>query len=656
VAVVAVAVALAIRLALDPLVGDRGVYLVFLVAVAVTAGLAGLRPALLATVLGTMAAQYFFVPPRHSFAVASLVDVALLVSFVSAAVIISILMHRLALEGEERRRLAEELERLVTERIDELQKKAALLLEAERVSKVGSWELTGDRLAWSDEVFRIYGLSSDEVRPSFQGFLERVLPEDRDRVRAVVEGAFRSGEPFEVTHRIVRPDGIPRTLRARGRIAPGPAGAPLRMHGTTQDISEEVELEERARALAVRESRDRERARTAELEAVMETVPAAILITQDAEGRRIIGNAQSYEILGMSPRENISKSSPEGAPYEISVDGRKVDPSELPIQRAAATGRPVLRQELEIRRSDGESRWMYGNAVPIFGEDGKVAQVVAAFVDVTERKRAEEKIRELNADLERRVRERTLGLEEAIHELEAFSYSVAHDLRAPLRAMKGFADVVIQEAAGRLTPEERDYLGRIAEASGKMDTLVGSLLAYSRLSRDTLVVEPLDLAALIGETLLRMNSELDKRNPEIIVEAGIPDVLGHPASLRQAITNLVSNAVKFVPSGVVPRVRIAAQTREGWVRLWVEDNGIGIAPEHQARIFQVFEKLHLPEVYPGTGIGLAIVKRSLEKMGGRVGVDSKPGEGSRFWLELPQTGPGSPAANPRSSVRTFDRA
>jgi PAS domain S-box-containing protein len=657
VAVVSVGAALAVRLALAPLVGDRGVYLVLLLAVAVTGSWAGFRPALLATALGCLAAIYFFVPPKYSFSIASWGDVTLLICFVAAALSISTIMHRLsqardrlAREAGELERLKAELEGREEERTEELRKKAALLVEAERVSRVGSWERMGVQMTWSDEVYRIYGLSPEEFRPTYEGFLERILPEDRDRVRVIVDRSYRSKEPFEVTHRIRRPDGTVRTLRARGRVEPGPSGDTLRAYGTTQDVTEELEFEERSRALALRESRARELARAAELEAVMESVPAAIWITRDREARTIVGNAFSYEILGMSQGENVSKGGPGGTnAYDAYVDGRKLDAAELPIQRAAATGRPVLGHEQEIRRADGKSRWIYGNAVPIFGDDGRVSQVVAAFVDVTERKRAEEKIRELNADLERRVHERTRGLEEAIHELEAFSYSVAHDLRAPLRAMKGFADLVIEDAGGRLQAQERDYLARITEAAGRMDALVGSLLAYSRLSRDTLVTNPVQLAALVGDVLRQMTSELQERNARLVVEAGIPDVLGHAPSLNQAVTNLVSNAVKFVPPGVAPQVRIAAQTRTGFVRLWVEDNGIGIAPEHQERIFHVFEKLHRPEVYPGTGIGLATVKRAIEKMGGQVGVESKPGQGSRFWLELPQAEPVSRVPDPRAA-------
>jgi PAS domain S-box-containing protein len=658
-AVLAVATALAVRLAIDPLVGERGAYLTFILAVALSAWVGGLGPALLATFLGTLATQWFFVPRRGSFGFESWGDILLSAAFVASSVIISMIVHRLSetrnrLAGlaRERERLNEDLEHRVKERTEELRKKTALLVEAERVSKVGSWEwdVPQNRVTWSDEVFRIFGLSPGELRPTYEGFLEKFLPEDVERVRAILEQSYRSGQPFEFTHDIVRPDGTRRTLHARGRVEMESPAAPARMYGTVQDVTEEKALEEHERALALRASRERELARSLELEAVMESVPAAVMITRDLEGRTIVGNKFSYEILGMAPGENVSKSAPGGTPaYDIYINGKKTEAVELPIQRAAAMGKPVLGNELEVRRRDGSSLWIFGNAVPIFGEDGKVVQVVAAFVDVTERKRAEEKIRELNASLERRVQERTHGLEEAIRELEAFSYTVAHDLRAPLRAIKGFADLVAADAAGRLQPQEREYLGRITESALRMDSLVRGLLEYSRLSRNTLVIEPVNLGMLVEESLLQMKPELEERGAQVQVEPGIPDVLGHAPSLEQVITNLVSNAAKFVSAGVAPRMRIAAQTREGWVRLVIEDNGIGIRSEYHARIFQVFEKLHRADVYPGTGIGLAIAKRALEKMGGRIGLESEPDHGSRFWIELPAAA--GPAGAPTQAKR-----
>ena len=247
--------------------------------------------------------------------------------------------------------------------------------------------------------------------------------------------------------------------------------------------------------------------------------------------------------------------------------------------------------------------------------------------EIAERKRAE-------AEIKRRADE----LEAANKELEAFSYSVSHDLRTPLRAMQGFAQALNEDFADRLGPVAQDYTQRIVAAACRMDSLIQDLLAYSRLSRAQMLLQPLDLRSVMAQ--IRTHTEGEFRDREASVEVAIPEafphVMAHPTTLVQVVTNLLTNAVKFVASGVRPHVRVWAEERGEWGRLWVEDNGIGIAPEHQVRIFRVFERLHGSETYPGTGIGLAIAAKGMERMGGRAGVESTPGKGSKFWIELPK--------------------
>jgi len=240
------------------------------------------------------------------------------------------------------------------------------------------------------------------------------------------------------------------------------------------------------------------------------------------------------------------------------------------------------------------------------------------------------------AELEQRVAERTAELGEVNAELESFAYSVSHDLRAPLRAMQGFAQALLEDYADRLDPIGQEYAHRIVAAAGHMDTLIRDLLSYSRLSRAALHLQPVSLASVVADVLTQLEGELRKREAQVTVEEPLPQVVGHYATLIQVVGNLLTNAVKFVRPEIQPQVRVWAEEREEWIRLWVEDNGIGIAPEHQERIFRVFERLHGIEAYPGTGIGLAIVRKGVERMGGRVGVESEPNRGSRFWVELPK--------------------
>ncbi|MGQ4646837.1 PAS domain S-box protein [Lyngbya aestuarii] len=263
-------------------------------------------------------------------------------------------------------------------------------------------------------------------------------------------------------------------------------------------------------------------------------------------------------------------------------------------------------------------------------------------------KQAGQEIQQLNETLEQRVQERTQQLKETNQELETFSYSVAHDLRAPLRGIQGFAFALLEDCGNQLDELAQDYVQRMAASAEHLDTLIQDLLEYSRLGRADIQWQLASLSAILEGALIDLDSEIQAHQAQIIVEQPLPIVKAQRSILRQVLVNLVNNAIKFVVPGVQPVVRIWAEQGVGqqqnpgaekaprWVRLWVEDNGIGIAPQHQERIFKAFERLHGMNAYPGTGIGLAIVYKGIQRLGGSVGVDSSPNQGSRFWIELMQ--------------------
>lgn len=253
-----------------------------------------------------------------------------------------------------------------------------------------------------------------------------------------------------------------------------------------------------------------------------------------------------------------------------------------------------------------------------------------------ERIQAEEKMQQLNRELEDRIAERTAALAATVGELEAFSYSVSHDMRAPLRAMHGYAQILVEQYPGKVLDETAvDFLSRIARSAVRMDLLIQDVLSYTKVLRGHVTLEAVDLERLIAD-VIDAHPQWRSANARIEVIGGIPKVIGNEALLMQCVSNLLSNAIKFVAAGTQPRVKIRPEQIGSDVRLWFEDNGIGIAPQDHGRIFRMFERIHPSAEFEGTGIGLTIVRKAIERLNGQVGFESTPGQGSKFWMQLPK--------------------
>ena len=252
-----------------------------------------------------------------------------------------------------------------------------------------------------------------------------------------------------------------------------------------------------------------------------------------------------------------------------------------------------------------------------------------------------------NEQLESRVSDRTAELKQSLKEMERFCYSIAHDLKAPLRAIHGFTSILKEDYASAFDEAGKTYTASIAKSAARMAVLIENLLDYGRLTHIEVPFSVVDLKVEIDRTLDELRAEILSRGAEIEVQKRLPKVVANPILLHQALHNLIDNGLKFMKPGVKPRLQIGTsrpdpksnhKTPATYTRLWIRDNGIGIDPSYKERIFKVFERLHAENsLYPGTGIGLALVQKAVERMNGVVGVESVPGQGSLFWIELPQS-------------------
>jgi PAS domain S-box-containing protein len=360
------------------------------------------------------------------------------------------------------------------------------------------------------------------------------------------------------------------------------------------------------------------------LAAIIESSDDAI-VGKDLTGRVTSWNQGAERIFGYAASEMIGQHISRIIPPERLQE-------EPEILERLKRGERVDHFETVRRAKDGRQVHVSLTISPIRNAEGEIVGASKIARDITDRKKIERELKRYSEELENKVAERTA-------ELEAFSYSVSHDLRAPLRAMHGFADLLLQQYAPQLDAEGQDYLQRIKRSGTRLNQLIESILAYSRVSRMNLELRSIELDKLVPQVLDEYLN-LNHADADVQIKRPLAAVRANEPLLTQCISNLVSNAIKFVRPGERPRIHIATEPKESSVRLSVTDNGIGVTPENQDRIFDLFTRVHSLDAYAGSGIGLAIVERAVTRMGGKVGLNSEPHKGSTFWIELPKAGNG----------------
>jgi PAS domain S-box-containing protein len=494
-----------------------------------------------------------------------------------------------------------------------LRESEARLRLAQQVARVGTfeWNIQTGVNTWTPELEAMYGLQPGEFAGSQKSWEELVHPKDRAGTVNQVQQALETGK-FEAEWRVVWPDGTLRWLAGRGWVFKDDEGKPLRLLGVNIDITERRAAE----AVARRWQR------------VFEQAELAIALSNSAAGTFQTVNESFARERGYTVSELA------GAPIAKLFPTHAQAGMRDSVTIADRDGHFSFESEHE--RKDGSCFPVRIDLTVIRNDEGDSVSRVAFVQDLTTQKRAEQEIRQLNAELEKRVRERTGQLEAANKELEAFAYSVSHDLRAPLRGIDGWSLALAEDYAGQLDSRAHQYIDRVRSETQRMGLLIDDLLQLSRVTRTEMQSLPVDLSTVASTIAARLREADPNRQIEFVIERGLRGV-GDARLLEIALTNLFSNAVKF--TGPHPRARIEFGQADynGRLCFYVRDDGVGFDMAYADRLFRAFQRLHKTSEFPGTGIGLAIVQRVIHRHGGRVWAESQIDRGAKFLFTLGET-------------------
>jgi PAS domain S-box-containing protein len=488
------------------------------------------------------------------------------------------------------------------------QQKLALHFDQTPLAVV-EFDLEGRVQGWSPAAVTVFGYSREEAIGQHWSFIvPAAIHGQLGEVWAAIVGQ-RGGK--RSTNENITNDG--RTISCEWFNTPliERDGRTIGVASLIQDVTERRRAEE-----ALRESEERYRT-------IMDQAADAVFM-RDEMGRILEANRKACQSLGYSREELLAKSV-----WDIDPDALQAGKQRLWDKILAGE---QFTFESRHRRKDG-------SFFPVEATLGLVRlpagpAVLGIVRDITERRQAEEKIRQLNQTLEQRVVERTAQLEAANKELESFSYSVSHDLRAPLRAIDGFARILGEDYAARLDDEGRRLLDIICGEAKRMGQLIDDLLAFSRMSRQQVKSEQIDMTALAQAVFNEHAAQAPGRQLQFKVQP-LPPALGDRALLRQALANLVSNAIKYTRPRAVAEIEIGGRTEGGENLYYVKDNGVGFDMRYAGKLFGVFQRLHSADEFEGTGVGLALVQRVIHRHGGRVWAEAKLNEGSAFYFTLP---------------------
>ncbi len=494
------------------------------------------------------------------------------------------------------------------------------LKEAQHFAKMGNWELNfkTNTLIWSEEIYKIFEIDKSIFQPTYEAFINAIHPDDRELVNKLYTDSLKTKKAYEVTHRLLMPDGRIKYVQEKCTSYFDENGEPIRSIGTVQDISE-IHLVQQA-------LKDREQI----LSSILDTVGNGIfLINVDGKGeyKFLTVNKMMSKIIGLPEKQIIGKK------FDEIVDIKEFTEVSNNNFREAIQFKKAVSWEINGTRK-GESFTGDVNIVPVFDSEDNCIYIVGAIHDITFRKKVEQELNLLNQVLEERVIERTEQLESANKDLESFAYSVSHDLRAPLRHIDGFTKLLRLTFPDNISEDSIKYFDKISDAGLRMSTMIDSLLQFSRLGRQALQLTKVQLNKLFEQIIKDAEPDIQHRNIEFKI-ADFPNINADKYLIELALSNLISNAIKFTSHKDKAVIEIGTfEAGYDNIGIFIKDNGAGFNMSYIDKLFGVFQRLHTQNQFSGTGIGLANVQQIIKKHNGLIWAEGEEEKGATFFIKL----------------------